>query len=112
MTLPVLNRKLVLQEPERIADEAGGYVVTWTALGTLWAQISPGSGREVAAHNLPRSRVPLRIVVRAAPVGASSRPVPGQRFVEGSRVYAITAVTEVDRTTHYLTCHAEEEVIA
>lgn len=110
MTAVQLNRKLVLEEPTRVADDAGGYVVTWQPLGTLWAQIKSGSGRELAAHNLPRSRVPLRIVVRAAPMGASQRPVPGQRFVEGSRVYEITAVTEVDRLTRFLTCHAEEEV--
>lgn len=110
MKTPQLNRKLVLEEPARVPDDAGGYVINWTPLGILWAQIIPGSGREVAAHNLPRSRVPLRIIVRAAPMGASQRPVPGQRFVEGTRVYEITAVTEVDRLTRFLTCHAEEEV--
>lgn len=111
MKIPHLNRKLVLEMPERIADDAGGFVVTWTPLGTVWAQIVPGSGREVAAHNLPRSRVPMRILVRAAPVGSAQRPVPGQRFREGTRFFEITAVTEVDRFARYLTCHAEEEVV-
>lgn len=110
MKTPHLNRKLVLEEPQRVADDAGGYVIEWLPLGELWAQLTPGSGREVAAHNLPRSRVPMRIVVRAAPVGALQRPIPGQRFREGARVYEITAVTEADRFVRYLTCHAEEEV--
>lgn len=110
MKTPHLNRKLVLETQSRVSDDAGGFTVVWTELGTLWAQVVPGSGREVAAHNLPRSRVPMRVVVRSAPVGSSARPVPGQRLRDGGRLFEITAVTEVDRFARYLTCHVEEEV--
>jgi len=110
MKSPNLNRKLVLETANRVPDNAGGFTVTWQPLGTIWAQITPGAGREVARHQLPRSRVPLRIVVRAAPVGDSQRPIPGQRFRDGARIFEINAVTEVDRFIRYLTCHVEEEV--
>ncbi|SEW04353.1 head-tail adaptor [Cognatiyoonia koreensis] len=110
MKTPHLNRRLKLETQTRVSDDAGGFTVVWDTVGTLWAQIVPGSGRELAAHNLPRSRVPLRIVVRSAPVGSDQRPTPGQRFREGERLFEITAVTEVDRFARYLTCHAEEEV--
>ena len=33
MSAPRLNRKLVLEAPTRVADGAGGYTVTWAALG-------------------------------------------------------------------------------
>lgn len=105
-----LNRRLILEAPERLADGAGGHSVVWAERGTLWASIAPGSGREAVAVGAALSRVILRITVRAAPAGAPSRPVAGQRFREGSRRYAILSVTEADAEARHLTCLAEEEI--
>lgn len=112
MGLPMLNRKLVLETPERVADGAGGYAVVWTELGVLWAELRPGAGRESAGEFLTMSAVPYRIIVRAAPVGSDARPRPEQRFREGTRLFTITAVTEYDRMGHYLSCFAHEEATA
>jgi len=106
---PVLNRRLLLETPERVADGAGGFVETWVTKGTIWAEITPHNGRERAGEEVTLSRVPYRIIVRAAAYGAPSRPRPGERFREGSRLYRILAVTEAERRVHYLTCFAEEE---
>jgi hypothetical protein len=54
--------------------------------------------------------IPLRIIVRAAPEGAPSRPLPEQRFRAGQRVFRILAVSEADTGARYLTCFAQEEV--
>ena len=54
----------------------------------------------------------LKITLRAAPVGSSMRPLPEQRFVEGSRVFRIQAVTERGNDLRYLTCFADEELVA
>lgn len=112
MKSPLLNRKLALEDAYRVPDDAGGYVVEWRVLGELWAQVKPGRGREQAVNALPLSRVPFQITVRAAPMQAPSRPHAGQRFREGGRVFAITAVTEQDAQGRYLICQAEEEVAA
>jgi SPP1 family predicted phage head-tail adaptor len=105
-----LNRKLTLETPDRVADGAGGYTITWAPLGELWAEIRPGTGRERALETLTVSNVPLRITLRAAPHDAPSRPRPDQRFREGERIFRILAVTEADAGTRYLTCFAQEEV--
>lgn len=110
MKPPILNRKLVLEAPLRLADGAGGYVTTWAARGTLWADIRPGTGREKAAEFMTVASVPFRITVRAAPVGAPSRPEPEQRFRAGARIFRILAVTEADVGARYLVCFAQEEV--
>ena len=110
MTLPLLNRKLVLEHAVRSPDRAGGYATRWEALGTLWGEITPGAGGERAANALALSRVPLRIVVRSAPAGSDARPTAGQRFREGPRIYTILAVSDGDTRGRYLTCHAQEEV--
>lgn len=107
-----LERRLVLESLARTPDGAGGYAETWQALGTLWAELKPGTGRESFGEAVTLARVPYRITVRGVPEGSSARPRPGQRFREGARVFAILAVAERDRRGHYLTCFAREEVEA
>jgi head-tail adaptor len=106
---PILNRRLLLEAPERVADGAGGFVESWVVKGALWAEISPRTGGERAGEELTLARVPYRIIVRAAPYGAPSRPRPGERFREDARLFRILAVTEAESRAHYLTCFAEEE---
>ena len=112
MRAPRLNRKLVLEEAQRAADGAGGFAVIWVTLGAVWASVDPGSGRERAGEFATLSSVPYRITVRGAPQGAPSRPKPDQRFRDGARIFRITAVTEADELGQYLTCFAQEEVLA
>ncbi|QBX99842.1 head-tail adaptor protein [Rhodophyticola sp. CCM32] len=102
---PHLSRRLRLEGPARAPDGAGGFVEVWEHLGIIWAEVAPRTGRDDATI----SRLGLRITVRAAPQGAPSRPTPQQRFVDGTRIYRIEAVTETDPEGRYLTCYASEE---
>ena len=110
MNAPQLNRSLVLEAPLKVADGAGGYIRDWEPLGVLWAELKAGSGRERVETAATLSRVAYRITVRAAPHGAPSRPVAGQRFRDGPRIFQIIAVAEGGVNGTYLTCHAQEEV--
>ncbi|MDZ4093313.1 MAG: head-tail adaptor protein [Paracoccaceae bacterium] len=105
-----LNRALVLEGIERVNDGAGGFTEAWVGLGTLWAEVIPGAGRDVAAEEVRLASVPFRITVRGAPQGAPSRPAPGQRFRDGARLFGIIAVTERDPGGRFLLCFAREEV--
>ncbi|OIP87814.1 MAG: phage tail protein [Rhodobacterales bacterium CG2_30_65_12] len=110
MKPPVLHQRLTLEAPVRLADGAGGFAISWEVRGTLWAEIRPGTGRERAAELMTVATTALRIIVRAAPEGAPSRPKPDQRFRAGNRVFRILAVTEADAGARYLVCFAQEEV--
>jgi len=110
MTVPVLNRRLVLEEMQRLPDGAGGFTTEWSVLGTLWASVVAGTGAEKAGEFVTLSTVPYRITVRGAPPGAPSRPRPDQRLRDGDRLYRVLAVTEADARAAYLTCFAREEV--
>ena len=110
MTAPHLNRALVLEAATRSPDGAGGFSEAWSALGTLWAEVLPGSGSDVLGEERMLSAVPYRVTVRAAPVGSPSRPKAGQRFRAGTRLFLIQAVTERDPQGRYLICFAREEV--
>lgn len=110
MSAPQLNRSLVLEAMSRVADGAGGFAESWGALGTLWAEVKPGAGRDAAGEEVVMGVVGYRITLRGAPQGSPARPVPGQRFRDGGRLFAILAVTEADAAGRYLTCFAREEV--
>lgn len=104
-----LSHKMVLERAERVADGAGGFTEAWVPVGTLWAALKPGSGRERFGAGVTRSSVPWKITVRAAPVGQVARPRADQRLREGTRIFRITAVAEQDTHARYLTCFALEE---
>lgn len=101
-----LDCRLSLEDPMRSPDGAGGYIETWSELGTLWAHIAPRSGRETA----DRSILKYRIYVRRMPHGASARPRPDQRFRDGARVFHIEAVSDLPDDPRHLLCYAREEL--
>lgn len=104
------TRALLLEECQRLPDGAGGYVESWQAIGTLWAEVRPGTGRDAEGVEHVLAEVGYRILVRGAPPGSAARPRPGQRFREGGRLFPILAVTEADAAGGWLTCFAREEV--
>ncbi|MGB7316463.1 MAG: phage head closure protein [Planktotalea sp.] len=112
MSAPRLNRALVLETRDIIADGAGGQHSTWSALGTVWASIRSLTGRETGSLGIAQSKVGLKITLRAAPHASTLRPRPDQRFREGARIYRITAVAEAEPAGRYLVCYASEEVAA
>ena len=45
-----LSRPLTLEASQTVADGAGGFRLAWQALGTLWAEVVAGTGREAAGE--------------------------------------------------------------
>lgn len=107
---PPLNRRLTLEAAQLVGDGAGGFDQTWTALGTLWAQVKPRTGRLANGETGAVSVGAFRIITRGAPQGHSNRPEPGQRFRMGTRLFRIEAVTEDEPAGLYLICQCQEEV--
>lgn len=113
MTAPVrLVRRLVLEAPETVPDGSGGFSVAWRPAGTLWADVTARGGREEFSGGATRPRTRYRILVRAAPVGAASRPRAGHRLRDGARVFDILTVAEQDAGGRYLEIQAEEGVLS
>ncbi len=110
MTAVNLNRALVLESPVRTPDGAGGFVESWSALGTAWADVTARTALESAGEDGALALSAYRILVRGAPVGATNRPRPGQRFRDGARLFRILGVAEADPMARHLVCTCEEEV--
>lgn len=108
---PSLTRRLTLEEREDVPDGSGGYSTLWRPLGALWVDMTARTGREDFIAGQTRPRVKYRILMRAAPAGAPSRPRPDQRFREGARIFNILTVAENDPHGRYLEIHAEEGVL-
>lgn len=104
-----LSKQLALEQKTTQPDGAGGITTTWRPVGTLWAEIKSGTGRESGGVEVILSLTPYRVTVRAAPPSSNRRPKPGQRFRDGARFLYITAVAEKDPNGFYLTCFAREE---
>ncbi|MCT4609964.1 MAG: head-tail adaptor protein [Pelagimonas sp.] len=103
------NRPLILESAMRVPDGAGGYDEVWSALGTLWGQVEARSGRLTNAHGATVSDLSVKITLRGAPVGASNRPVAGQRLRSGDRLFRVDSVSEDNAGGFYLICHCQEE---
>lgn len=112
MKAPRLNRALMLEEAVNVADGAGGFTQSWSSVGQVWAAVAFRSGREAGQGGGAISLASYKITVRGAPVGSSMRPRPDQRFREGTRLYRILSVAELDAEGRYLTCIAQEEAAA
>jgi head-tail adaptor len=108
---PRLTRRLVLEERASLPDGAGGFDVAWRAVGTLWADIAPRTGREDFLAAQARARMRHRIVVRGSPVGAPSRPRTDQRLREGERIFNILTVAEAEPSGRFIEIIAEEGVL-
>ncbi|MFN3847377.1 MAG: head-tail adaptor protein [Paracoccaceae bacterium] len=104
-----LNRLLRLERPVTSPDGAGGFSIVWQDIGSIWAEIVPGTGRDAGGEEITLSSIPYRITVRGAPDGSARRPAAGERLRESGRVFRVLAVTEQDPTGHYLTCFVREE---
>ncbi|MCF3974789.1 head-tail adaptor protein [Paracoccus salsus] len=109
MGAPRLNVRLMLETAERQDDGMGGHSVVWRQIGTLWAEMDAGAGRERFAEVGPQSVVSWRITVRGQPSGDPRRPAAGQRLRLQDRLFRIEAVAERDPAGRWLTCFAREE---
>ena len=112
MSLPRLGRLMRLDSPVRQPDGAGGFTESWLELGTMWCEVLLRSGGETVQSAAPVSAVSYKVTVRSAPKGDPRRPMPGQRFRQGSRFFKIRAVAERARLGSFLICFVDEEVVA
>lgn len=108
MKIPSLHRPMTLKQRVSIPDDMGGQSQSWQDLGMHWcALISRGAGLRLLA-DVAQSVGNLRIILRAMPQDAPSRPVVGQRFVDGDRQFDIISVAETDDSGLYLECRVNE----
>ena len=95
----VFTRRLILAAPIRTPDGAGGFEVEWEERGALWVdmRMRSGSFRQTEFGRTPRAT--FRMETHHVPVGEPMRPVPGDRLLDGERIFEVDAIDDSPRRT-------------
>jgi SPP1 family predicted phage head-tail adaptor len=102
-TTGALRRRLTLEAPQRVGDEAACAAITWSTVATLWAAVMPREGREIVDADGLAGRVSHKIEIRWR-----SDVTAAMRLRDGAVLYAIHAVRDGDDHRRRLVCLVEE----
>ncbi|HYF94423.1 MAG TPA: phage head closure protein [Symbiobacteriaceae bacterium] len=85
-----LRHRITLQEKQITQDTYGAEVENWVDVATVWAEVSPISGREYFAAQQVNAEVTHRIKLRYR-AGVNSK----MQVVFGTRIFGIESVINV-----------------
>ena len=104
-TQPVGNLRhgLIIEAPLRAGDEAGSAVTSWSFVATVWAAVRSLPGREFVDADGVSARVSHEVTIRWR-----GDLTAAMRFHDGSRIFLIRAVRDVDDRRRRMTCLVEE----
>ena len=97
------RHRVKIQEESKTADSGGGYVLAWSDVATIWADVQPASGREVFHAQQLQKNVTHRITTRYRTDVSTAN-----RLLWGSRSFNIRAVLTVSERNRYTLILAEE----
>jgi len=102
-----LRHRLVIEYPQRVSDGAGGAVISWLELATVWASIHPVSAGEQRSAGQRAEKTTHRITLRyRTDVNAT------MRFVGNGRIFQIETVINEAERDHWLVCSCVEGITA
>lgn len=99
----LLNRRLTLEAPVENADGAGGVTRSYSAIATLWAQVTPVTAERAFEAAKFGARVTHRIGIRF-----SDDITTRHRFREENRIFRIVSLRDRDGRKRFLQIEAEE----
>ena len=103
LTPSALRQRLTLEELERTSDEGGGFTEQWVTVATVFASLRPTGGGERVESGRLAGTVTHEVVLRYR-----DAVVPAMRFRQGSRIFHILAVIDVEERKRWLKCLCEE----
>ena len=104
-SIAMLRTRLTLQARQRTSTDGGGAVVAWATIASMFANVSPVSGREIVAADGRTGRVSHEIMLRYC-----HEVQPGMHFVDGARVFIIHAAIDLDGRRRWMKCLCEERL--
>lgn len=102
-SIGAMRHRLVIEQVARLADDGGGAVETWTALGEVWGAVVPVSGAERIGGEALSGDVTHVVHLRHRP-----DLQPAMRMRLGTRLLEILAVIDVDERRRRLRCLCRE----
>lgn len=98
-----MNKRVTVQRPVRTADGAGGNEISWENVATVWAALSPVSGKEDLVHGRLKGEVTHKVTVRYR-----SGLTTEMRLLLGDRVLDIRAVIDPQERHRFLDLYCLE----
>ena len=99
-----MRHRITFQRPSEEKDRLAGYKDDWFDVATVWAQVSPVSGREYLTQ-IRETMVTHKIYCRYRP-GIT----PQMQIKFGDRIFRIISVLNWDERNEGLTIMCEEHV--
>lgn len=88
-----LRRRVTIKYKVVTRDSYGQETIAWTEYMTAWASVQPLTGNEFIQAQMEQATQTVMIAVRAQP---SKTVTPTMRVYDGSTVYEIIAVQNMD----------------
>ena len=104
-TIGAMRERFTLEQAIRTADGGGGATVAWETVVELWAHVRPITGDERLRQDQLAGRLTHQVWTRYRP-----GVLPAMRFRQGTRIYDIVAILEVERRRR-LKCLCEERTL-
>ena len=104
----LLDKKITLQSPTITRDEAGGEVVAWADVATVWAYVNPLAGHELANAQAAFAEVTHLIIVRWQSAFSDPQATAKMRIVYAGRRFAIGSAVDIDMAHQFLAISAQE----
>jgi SPP1 family predicted phage head-tail adaptor len=101
-----LRKRITVQSRSAATDTFGAQLEQWTDVIDLWADISPGAGRETFSAGAVQEQVSHVITIRWP--GPAVSITPSCRVKYGVRVFNVEYVSNVDERNRTLTLGAVE----
>ena len=105
-----LGQRITLQQRTVAQDPTGGQLATWSDVATVWAEVTPLSGRELIAAQAVASETSHQVTMRWQPAFADSKTVAAMRVVYNGRHFNITAAINDDERNRTLVLLVSEGV--
>lgn len=68
MRIGPLRHRVTLQSPGETQSATGAMTKTWTNVATVWAQLTPNSGRAFFEAQQEQSEISIRVIIRYSSV--------------------------------------------
>lgn len=91
-----LRHRVTFQSRSAVTDTFGAQTDTWKNVTTVWADISPLSGRELMAAQAINVEISHKVEIRYQSLFAGPKAVAAMRILYGDRIFNIHASIDPD----------------
>jgi len=107
----LMTRRVTLQSPTITRDAAGGEILTWADVATVWAYVNPLAGHELANAQATFAEVTHLIIIRWQSAFSDPQVVAKMRIVYSGRHFAIGAAIDIDMSHRFIAISAQDGII-